>query len=85
MTIFDVLQFFGGVAMLLFGMRLMSDMLEKKAGGVLSGLLSKFTNNKLRGFAFGALLTLTAACTVLVLRAGEKRERKNSRKIVTKS
>ena len=35
--------------------------------------------------AFGALLTLTAACTVLVLRAGEKRERKNSRKTVTKS
>ena len=71
MTIFDVLQFFGGVAMLLFGMRLMSDMLEKKAGGVLSGLLSKFTNNKLRGFAFGALLTAvvqsSSAMTVMVV------------------
>ncbi len=71
MTIFDVLQFFGGVAMLLFGMRLMSDMLEKKAGGVLSGLLSKFTNNKLRACAFGALLTAvvqsSSAMTVMVV------------------
>ena len=71
MTVFDVLQFFGGVAMLLFGMRLMSDMLEKKAGGVLSGLLSKFTDNKLRGCAFGALLTAvvqsSSAMTVMVV------------------
>lgn len=71
MTIFDVLQFFGGVAMLLFGMRLMSDMLEKKAGGVLSGMLSKFTDNKLRGCAFGALLTAvvqsSSAMTVMVV------------------
>lgn len=71
MTVFDVLQFFGGVAMLLFGMRLMSDMLEKKAGGVLSDLLSKFTGNKLRGCAFGALLTAvvqsSSAMTVMVV------------------
>ena len=71
MTIFDVLQFFGGVAMLLFGMRLMSDMLEKKAGGVLSGMLSKFTDNKLRGCAFGALRTAvvqsSSAMTVMVV------------------
>lgn len=71
MTVFDILQFFGGVAMLLFGMRLMSDMLEKKAGGVLSGMLSKFTNNKLRGCAFGALLTAvvqsSSAMTVMVV------------------
>ncbi len=71
MTVFDILQFFGGVAMLLFGMRLMSDMLEKKAGGVLSGMLSKFTDKKLRGCAFGALLTAvvqsSSAMTVMVV------------------
>ena len=71
MTIFDLLKFFGGVSLLLFGMHLMSEMLQKKAGGVLSDKLSKVTGNKLRACGFGALLTAivqsSSAMTVIVV------------------
>lgn len=71
MTIFDVLEFIGGIAMLLFGINYMSSALEKKAGGQLSGLLSKFTSNKYMGFLLGVIVTAiihsSGATTVMVV------------------
>lgn len=71
MTIFDALNFVGGLAMFLFGMNFMGNALEKKAGGQLSGLLSKFTSNKYMGFLLGMIVTSiiqsSSATTVMVV------------------
>ena len=71
MTIFDVLNFVGGLALFLFGMNFMGNALEKKAGGQLSGLLSKFTSNKYMGFLLGLVVTSviqsSSATTVMVV------------------
>ena len=71
MTIFDVLNFVGGLALFLFGMNFMGNALEKKAGGQLSGLLSKFTSNKYMGFLLGMIVTSiiqsSSATTVMVV------------------
>ena len=71
MTIFDVLTFIGGISLFLFGMSYMGAALEKKAGGSLSGLLSKFTSNKYTGFLLGlavtAVIQSSSATTVMVV------------------
>lgn len=71
MTIFDVLNFIGGLAMFLFGMSFMGSALEKKAGGRLSAMLSKFTSNKYMGFLLGLVITSviqsSSATTVMVV------------------
>lgn len=71
MTIFDVLTFIGGISLFLFGMNYMGSALEKKAGGQLSGLLSKFTSNKYTGFLLGLIVTAiiqsSSATTVMVV------------------
>ncbi len=71
MTIFDVLTFIGGISLFLFGMSYMGSALEKKAGGQLSGLLSKFTSNKYTGFLLGLIVTAiiqsSSATTVMVV------------------
>lgn len=71
MTIFDVLTFIGGISLFLFGMNYMGAALEKKAGGQLSGLLSKFTSNKYTGFLLGlavtAVIQSSSATTVMVV------------------
>ncbi len=71
MTIFDVLTFIGGISLFLFGMSYMGSALEKKAGGQLSGLLSKFTSNKYTGFLLGMIVTAviqsSSATTVMVV------------------
>ena len=71
MTIFDVLTFIGGISLFLFGMNYMGSALEKKAGGQLSGLLSKFTSNKYTGFLLGLMVTAiiqsSSATTVMVV------------------
>ncbi len=71
MTVFDVLTFIGGISLFLFGMSYMGSALEKKAGGQLSGLLSKFTSNKYTGFLLGlavtAVIQSSSATTVMVV------------------
>ena len=69
--IFDVISLFGGLALFLFGMNLMSSSLEKRAGGRLKGLLSNITSNPVKGFLLGvgvtALLQSSSATTVMVV------------------
>lgn len=71
MSIFDVLTFIGGLSLLLFGINYMGNALEKKAGGSLSGLLSRFTSNKYTGFLLGLAATTviqsSSATTVMVV------------------
>ncbi|MBQ5970170.1 MAG: Na/Pi cotransporter family protein [Clostridia bacterium] len=71
MDLFDAFTFLGGISLFLFGMKLLSQALEKKAGGSMAGLLSRFTSNKLSGFLLGtvvtALMQSSSATTVMVI------------------
>lgn len=71
MTIFNVFSLFGGLAMFLFGMDTMGKALEKQAGGQLQKILSRLTDNPLKGFALGLIVTAiiqsSSATTVMVV------------------
>ncbi len=71
MTIFDVLNLIGGLCLFLFGMNVMGDALERRAGGSLKKLLGKLTKNKLAGFLTGlavtAVIQSSSATTVMVV------------------
>lgn len=71
MDIFDVLTLIGGLALFLFGMNLMGDALEKRAGNQLKNILEKLTSNKFKGFLLGAgvtsIIQSSSATTVMVV------------------
>lgn len=71
MDIFDVLSLIGGLALFLFGMQTMGNALEKKAGGQLKNVLTKMTNNPVKGFLLGLIVTSiiqsSSATTVMVV------------------
>lgn len=71
MTIFHVFSLFGGLALFLFGMDIMGKALEKQAGGQLQKILSRLTDNPLKGFFLGLVVTAviqsSSATTVMVV------------------
>ena len=71
MTIFDVLTLIGGLCLFLFGMNVMGDALERRAGSSLKKLLAKLTENKIAGFLTGlgvtAVIQSSSATTVMVV------------------
>lgn len=66
-----VLGLIGGLGLFLYGMRLMSNSLEKVAGAKLRGILELFTKNKyvgiLVGVVFTAIIQSSSAATVMVV------------------
>ena len=71
MDIFHVLSLIGGLCLFLFGMNVMGEALEKRAGGSLKILLGKLTSNKMMGFVTGlavtAVIQSSSATTVMVV------------------
>ncbi len=71
MTIFDVLTLIGGLCLFLFGMNIMGEGLERRAGNGLKALLGKLTGSKLKGFLTGlgvtAVIQSSSATTVMVV------------------
>lgn len=71
MDLFDVLTMIGGLCLFLFGMNLMGQALERRAGGQLRSVLSKMTTNKFAGFLTGcgvtAVIQSSSATTVMVV------------------
>ena len=71
MTVFNVFSLLGGLALFLFGMDIMGKALEKQAGGQLQKILSKLTDNPLKGFFLGLCITAviqsSSATTVMVV------------------
>ena len=57
MNLFDVLTLIGGLSLFLFGMNIMGQALERKAGNKLKDLLAKMTNSKFKGFLTGLVIT----------------------------
>lgn len=71
MDIFSFVTLFGGLAFFLYGMQLLSESLKKTAGGKLEKLLNKATDNKFKGLAVGAIITIaiqsSSAMTVMLV------------------
>ena len=71
MDIFDILTLIGGLCLFLFGMNIMGEALERRAGSSLRSLLSKLTTNKALGFLTGVAVTAviqsSSATTVMVV------------------
>ncbi len=71
MTIFDVLTMIGGLCLFLFGMNVMGQSLERRAGGQLRSLLAKLTTGRAAGFLTGlgvtAVIQSSSATTVMVV------------------
>ena len=57
MSIFDVISLLGGLAMFLYGMRLMGDSLKQNSSGTLKKAMSKVTDNPVKAFVLGVLVT----------------------------
>ena len=71
MDIFNVLTVIGGLCLFLFGMNLMGQALERRAGGKLRSLLDKMTGSVFAGFLTGlgitAIIQSSSATTVMVV------------------
>ena len=67
----NVLTLAGGLGLFLFGMKQMSESIEKAAGAKLRKILEIFTTNKFAGLGVGMLFTAivqsSSACTVMVV------------------
>ena len=86
MDIFDILTMIGGLCLFLFGMNIMGQALERRAGSGLRSLLTKLTSNKALGFLTGLGVTAviqsssaTAAMVVGFTNAGRSCEDKRHR------
>ena len=74
MSVFDIfstLALIGGLCLFLFGMNIMGDGLERRAGNSLKALLGKLTDSKIKGFLTGmgvtAVIQSSSATTVMVV------------------
>lgn len=71
MDFFKLLTMFGGLALFLYGMHILSEGLEKISGGRLERLLENLTNNRLKAVLLGAGVTAviqsSSATTVMVV------------------
>ena len=71
MDIFNVLTMIGGLCLFLFGMNLMGESLERRAGSSLRTLLGKLTTSRWLGFLTGmavtAVIQSSSATTVMVV------------------
>ena len=70
-NIFCILNLLGGLAFFLYGMNIMSDALEKIAGGKLEKILKTITSNKYKGLLLGigvtAVIQSSSAVTVMLV------------------
>ena len=74
---YNVIAFLGGLAMFLYGMRVMGDGLKSSSGGAMKNALAKVTNKPVMGFLLGMLVaciiqssTATIVITVGLVGAG---------------
>ena len=71
MDVFSVITLFGGLAFFLYGMNVMSQGLEKMAGGKLESILRKITSNRFKALLLGvgitAVIQSSSAVTVMLV------------------
>ena len=72
MDIFNLLKLFGGLAMFLYGMRLMGDSLKESSSGALKVAMEHVTNNPVKAFLLGLLITavIQSSTATIVITSG---------------
>lgn len=72
MYIFNTLSLLGGLAMFLYGMRLMGDGLKTSASGTLKVVMEKVTNSPLKAFFLGVAVTaiIQSSTATIVITSG---------------
>ena len=72
MSIFDFLTLFGGLAMFLYGMRLMGDGLKESSSGTLKKAMESVTNNPVKAFLLGLGITaiIQSSTATIVITSG---------------
>lgn len=72
MSIFDFLTLFGGLAMFLYGMRLMGDGLKESSSGTLKKAMESVTNNQFKAFLLGLGITaiIQSSTATIVITSG---------------
>ncbi len=69
---YSILSLLGGLALFLYGMRVMGDGLKSGSGGALKATLAKVTNKPIMGFLLGVLVTamIQSSTATIVLTVG---------------
>ena len=72
MNFFDVLSLLGGLAMFLYGMRLMGDSLKENSSGALKNVMEKVTDNAFKAFILGIAVTalIQSSTATIVITSG---------------
>ena len=65
MDIFDGLSALGGLCLFLFGMSIMAEALQRRAGGRLGGQLRRMTRSRWAGFFTGLAVTAAVLCLLV--------------------
>ena len=72
MSFFDILSLLGGLAMFLYGMRLMGDSLKENSSGTLKKVMEKVTDNAFKAFGLGIAVTalIQSSTATIVITSG---------------
>lgn len=72
MNIFNVITLFGGLAMFLYGMRMMGDGLKASSSGTLKKAMEKVTGTPLKAFLLGMVITaiIQSSTATIVITSG---------------
>ncbi len=72
MNLFDVISLLGGLALFLYGMRLMGDALKENSAGTLKLAMTRATNNPVKAFLLGLMVTalIQSSTATIVITSG---------------
>ena len=72
MNVFNIITLFGGLAMFLFGMRMMGDGLKESSSGALKGVMEKVTGTPFKAFLLGLVMTavIQSSTATIVITSG---------------
>ena len=72
MSFFNLLTLFGGLAMFLYGMRLMGNSLKESSSGTLKVAMEHVTNNPIKAFLLGVAITalIQSSTATIVITSG---------------
>ena len=72
MNIFNIITLFGGLAMFLYGMRLMGDGLKESSSGALKGVMERVTGTPFKAFLLGLVMTavIQSSTATIVITSG---------------
>ena len=72
MSIFNLITLFGGLAMFLFGMRMMGDGLKESSSGMLKQVMERVTGTPVKAFLLGLIMTaiIQSSTATIVITSG---------------